>query len=310
MLLRTGLWALSWASLALCTTLSAAEIRDDANLFTPAVRTAAEARLTELEQRHLHGIVIETYATVPDGHAADVKSMSATEKEKFYGDWLKRRAGERKAEGLFLLITKDPGHVQPGVSRGLSQAGFDAAAKQAVMQSLLGGFRTKNFDGGLQEAVKTIEARFATMKPVALSKAPQAPAHPAQDPGQHVNPAVGTFSGLTGILFLIALIFGGVMLFSILIRALSGGMGGGSYGGGSGFGSGLLGGILGGMAGHWLYDSFSHSSSAHAGDSPPFHHDTTSSSGNDFWDTSGGADFGGGGGADFGGGDFGGGGDF
>lgn len=314
MLRPTGLQAFCVASLLFSAlqsgaSLAAAEIRDDANLFTPAVRAAAEARLSQLEKQHRHGIVIETYATVPNGQVDSVKAMSPAAKEKFYGDWLKRRAGERKAEGLFILVTKEPGHVQPGVSRSLSQAGFDAAAKQAVMQSLLGGFRAKQFDAGLEQAVTTIEERFAKLQAAPLAKAPQLATQPAQTPAPAVAPAVSNFGGLTSILFLVAIVIGGVMLVSMLMRALSGGMGGGYGGGGGGFGTGLLGGLFGAMAGHWIYDSFFNSNSAHAGESSLFGHDTSSTAGNDSWDTSGGADFGGGGG-DFGGGDFGGGGDF
>lgn len=319
--------AIHWGA-ALCvvaSTLAAAEIRDDAKLFSPDVVTAQKARLNDIERAAHHGVTIETHAGLPADRAKDVEAMSSRQRAEFYSDWLKQRAKASRAEGIFVLVTKEPGHVEVGVSGKLQSAGYSAASKKALVDTLLTSFREKAFDAGLTKAVSQIEKDYAhlrgTVSRTASRETAQAPRvlpAPRQAPAQGIS--------WLGIGLIIGAVVIGLMLLSSIMRAFSGGPGqygpaGVGYGGGGGFGSGLLGGLLGGMAGSWLYDSFSgHSNSAHAGETG--HSDTfgggTSSAGDDTWSTSGGdfgsgSDFGGGdfsGGSDFGGGDFGGGGDF
>jgi uncharacterized protein len=134
--------------------------------------------------------------------------------------------------------------------------------------------------------------------------------------------------GFGGLIFVIAIVVGGIVVISLLSRMFGAGRTGygpagngpgygpGGYAPGPGYGGGgflqsLTGGIFGAMAGHWLYDQFSgHPHQAHAGDSNWSGSDDSSEPTNDDGGFSGGTDFGGGdfgGGGDSGGGDSGGG---
>ncbi len=304
-------------------TLHAAEIRDDAGIFGADTVAAAKEKLNAAQAKAHHGVTIETYATLPSGKAKAVEAMSSSERSQFYSDWLKQRAKQAHAEGLFVLITKEPGHVEVGVSGKLQAAGYTTANKKAVVDAFLTAFREKEFDRGLSNAVEHIETDYASLRPVATSSRPISPSAPAQAPRYSPAPTTGT-GGWTigGMLMIGAVIVVVLMVISAIGRAFSGGpggpmgSGGGGYGpnydggGGGGFGRGMLGGLLGGMAGSWLYDSFNHRSNSafggeqHSPQSPSSWGDSSSSS-DDTWSTSGG-DFGGSGG-DFGGGDSGGG---
>ncbi len=107
-------WKFAVLATVLCLsgwTASAADIRDDAKIFSRDAVAAAEQRLNAAEAKAKHGVTIETYATLPSGKAQAVAAMSPRERAEFYSDWLKQRARQSRAEGLFVLITKDPGHV-------------------------------------------------------------------------------------------------------------------------------------------------------------------------------------------------------
>jgi uncharacterized protein len=320
-------WKCSALASVLClitATASAAEIRDDAKLFGPDVVAAQQTRLDRIERSAHHGVTIETYSTLPQGRAEDVEAMSSRERAQFYSDWLKQRAKAARAEGIFVLITKEPGHVEVGVSSKLQSAGYSHTSKKRLVDTFLAAFRAKEFDRGLTDAVSLIEKDYAQLKAtgVATRSSPNAPAQAPRafpvEPGQPAQRISWWSIGLV-----VAAVVIGLMILSSIMRAFAGGSGqygsagyGGGYGnpaggyggGGGGLGRGLMGGLLGGMAGSWLYDSFGrHSGSAHAGEPPTSGGDWNQpSASDDSWSTSGG-DFGGGGGGDFGGGDFGGG---
>lgn len=303
--------------LALAGTVSAAEhIHDEAGLFSRETVSAAERQIAALERQHRHGVTIETFETVSAGRRAEFEKMSASEKNRFYSEWLEQRARKQRAEGLFILVTKEPRHVQVGVSSRLRAAGFTDAAKQDVLQTLLADFKENRYDSGLTAALEKVERRYAQLHSVSPTTRPVG-SRPAAAPGPTQRASgwsVGTW------LIIAAVIIGGMMLLSRLGRSTpaSYGPGGGTGypsagpGGGGGFLGNMMGGLFGAMAGNWLYDSFS-GRSAHAGDQssagPP--RDYNSDTSGETWDSSGGSfddggdDFSGGfgGGGDFGGGD-------
>lgn len=308
-------WALTAAVCLSAMPADAGGIRDDAGLFTPSVVSTTQAKLNALQENSGHDVTIETHARVPEDRAKSLKGLTASEKSKLYSDWLKHRAKETKAEGIFVLITKEPGHVEVGVSGKLQKAGYTPANKKAVVDSLLTAFRAKDYDSWLTETVALIEQQYGGLTvatPTAKAVGQTAPVTaPSQSPA--ALPSMDQTSWVS-ILVIVGAVMLGLMLLTTLLRALAGGFGGGMGGGmgGGGFGTGLLGGLFGAMAGSWLYDSFMNTNSAHAGDTGLSSAENgASAGGHDGWSTSGG-DFGGGdfGGGDFGGGDFGGGGDF
>lgn len=308
---------------------SATDIIDQGHFFSEAALKSANQTISELEQKYRHQIHIETYATVPEGKAEAVAKMSKAEKDAFFVSWIKDRAKATNANGLFLLICKNPSHVHPAVGERLVKQGFKSDARDRVVHALLDSFRSQQYDEGLQHALTQVRTEFSKLGPAnaasrtgtsPVTPLPHANRPPTAFPKVEREPAPAgrqTDGGWGGMVMIGLLIVGGLFLFSLVSRMFNRGMGGapGMGVGGGGFGSGLLGGLFGAMAGNWLYDSFSgHHGQAHAGD----HHtgfggDSSASGfgsgdfgGNDFGS---GADFGGGG--DFGsGGDFGGGGDF
>lgn len=341
-------WLAGFSAIALNSSIvNAGEIRDEAGFFSPSALSSAQESLKQIEARDKVTINIETHSTIPASKQAAFKALPKSEWSTFYRSWIQElvRGDKAKSKGVFVLITKTPGHLEFAVPAELKQRGFNSSLQTGFSSKLLEDFRNKQFDQGLVSAVGYLNTVTPTLKPAAVKSAynprpvrwANQPANrpqslngqqaeredgaviPAQQPVRHANSwGIWNWVILGGVVWLVFIVI------SSLIRSFSGGAGGGqgvggygspAYGspgyGGGGFMSNMLGGLAGAMAGNWLYNSmFSGHSSAHGADwSGSSDQGLTGNdySGGDFGDS--GGDFGGGdfGGGDFDGGDFGGG---
>src|SRR5690242_15668217 len=97
---------------------AASEVKDDAHFFSPEAVTAANSRLKSLEQKYHRSVMIETLPDIP----ADKRSgYTAERKNQFYAGWLKERAQANKVDGLYVLITREPAHLQVGIGQQLQR---------------------------------------------------------------------------------------------------------------------------------------------------------------------------------------------
>jgi uncharacterized membrane protein YgcG len=305
------------------------EVRDEARFFGPeAVRQANQA-IAELKRQSGKDLVIETFPEPP----ADLAERMATEnRDRVYADWARRRARDEGVNGIYVVITRKPAHLQVAVGDQTSRT-FTTADRDRLRDTLLNAFRQGSYDKGLREAVD-FAGRALAASGGARSPASPAPTSPRAAPAPERTPGgLGGYSWTT-ILFWGVLILGALFVLGRIMqnraearRYGQGGEGapgtpgygagptpgyGGGYpgygggGGGGGFGRGILGGLLGGMAGGYLYDRLRGGGQADAGtygsgrEAGPADVDY-SSSGGDFDDAGGGGDSGGGG--DFGGND-------
>ncbi|MCX7422157.1 MAG: TPM domain-containing protein [Planctomycetia bacterium] len=325
--------------------VQAADISDAGSFFSAEALAKANQTIREIEEKAKHEIRIETFAAVPADKIDAVKKMNKADRETFFTKWLHERADKTKARGVFVLICKEPAHLRMWGAKEIQQAGFGAEQAKPVRELLLSGFKAKEYDKTLTAALTQLATTFDGLKsvpkkgsePAGLATRKHDPAArpnqtAEQPPVNRVPQPVAAARGAnwSNTFFVIAMIVGGLFLFSAVMRMFGGsrnygpsGQGGygggyGGGGGGSGFMSGIAGGIFGAVAGNWLYNQFS-GNHASASETHGSGHDSSnltdaSSSYNDDIldsgsDNSGGTDFGGG---DFDGGDFGGdgGGDF
>jgi hypothetical protein len=300
----------------------ASGLNDAAGFFSPETRTAAEQTIQRLTKEHAVDLHIETIEALPAADLDRLKSASKEDKSVFYRKAISKVARSVQATGLVVAIWKSPGHVQVEYSPALKARGFTTQDQAKVRDALLAGFRAKEFDRGLTDALAATETIAGRLGEQVAGGAGTGQALPAAGAAGAAAPALDLFgqgpdaanpggtSWLTVALVVVVAIVG-LRLIGGLLGALFGGGGAAgapAMGGGGGLFGSLLTGMFGAMAGHYLYDSFF---SGHGADSSAFGADGTDpSSGNDgFWGSSaggdqGGGDFGGGDGGDFGGGDF------
>jgi uncharacterized protein len=254
----------------------AATINDKAHLFDPTIVEKARVRLDRLERTTHIPVVIETIDEIPGlDHGA-----SPEDARKAINKLALRRDQQIHDEGIYILISKREHLIANPLIRERLAPVLPLGKRDAIRSAFITEFKKKDFDGGLERAVETIERALA-----GVSVGARAPIHRRAD-----GPNVGGGRSMMGTFVLILLGIFGVLLLLRLLGGLFGrspgayrspmgmprpGMGPGpggygapGYGGGGGFFSGLLGGLGGALAGNWLYDQFSgrhgHISSAEA----------------------------------------------
>jgi uncharacterized protein len=299
------------------------EVKDEAGLFKAETVKKANAAVREIKNRYHKDLLIETFQTVPADKVEEVKKMDRAARDQFFEEWMRERARAAEVDGIYVLITREPGHVHVGVGPKTREKAFTTSDRKKLSDLLVARFREKEFDRGLLAAVTFVNDTLRSHVGTAAAPVSRPARSTADERLPQTSPLVGWIC-----IGLVALVVAWVVI--ALIRAISGGAGapGGSGApgfGGGGFMTGLLGGLFGAMAGSWLYDRFFggdyHSggwgaSQAHGAEPGAGGPDAGSDqgqdftgSGGDFGGDAGGGDFGGGdfGGGDFGGGDFGGG---
>lgn len=314
-------------------------ISDEGGFFSEAAKADATANIREVQRTLKKDIRIETFPQIPDALRQGVNLQDKAALARLYNDWAVQQARQQAVNGVYILLVKEPPHLQAVVGNETQKQAFTLGDRETLVRTMIARLRAKDYDGALREATAFIATTMRN--------------HAGQQPGAVAPSAAGrssasSSSGSSGFSLgsiLPLVIFGLIAWFAIgFIRSLFGGGNRGNYGqgmdaqgnpiggaGGGGFGRSLLGGLFGAAAGMWMYDSFFGSSAhgaSHTGldpnanpmggppplpDANPFGSSTDtdySSSGSDFGGGSSFSDFGGGGGSDFGGGggDFGGGG--
>jgi uncharacterized protein len=312
------------------------EVKDEAGFFSADAIKKANREIKNIKDSFKKDLVIETMKGIPADKKGEYEKAEKVDRAKFFDQWAHDRAKALEVNGVYVVIIKDPPHLEVEVGNETRKKAFTIENRHKLRDLLVEKFKSKKYDEGLTDAVAYVHD---TMK----ANLKQASAAPSNVPQQtHQGPvavhqegherkgvlmANGLLSGIGGLLCL-ALVAGLVIWLVIgLIRALTGswrggyGPGYGGYGpgygyggGGGGFFSSLLGGMFGAAAGMWMYNNFfgggshggwggtAYGGGTDVGGAPAAEREDTdySGEGGDYGDSGeaggGGGDFGGGGG--------------
>jgi uncharacterized protein len=317
------------------------EVKDTAGFFSAAAVEKANREIAEIERKFKRDLLIETFPSVPADKAEQFKALDKRGRDVFFQKWAVERFRNEGVNGVYVLITKNPGHIQVEVGAETQKHAFTVEDGHALRDKMLAAFKQKEHDRGLEEGVTYVQRTMATNL-AGRQRPGGAIAGPLERVGINKNAPIGG-AGMSWVVWLIVIVVG-LWIVMALLRGITRGMGGGSGppagggygggypggggygggGGGGGFMSGMLGGLFGAAAGNWLYDSFGRGGGGGfgGGSHGMFNDNSTTTTdgsdvgqdptgiGGDFEDSSGadsGGDFGGDSGGDSGGGDFGGG---
>jgi uncharacterized membrane protein YgcG len=270
-------------------------VRDDAGFFSEGAIRQANEMIANIKKDHGKDFYVETHASIPPELRRQFEQQG---KDRFFSEWLSRRAREEQVDGIIVLITREPGHLQVGTGKATESQPFIQADRDMLRDTLLEAFRAKEYDRGLDTAARFVattldktvprggagNARAESSRTDAGAGAPASPAPPPQRTPETGRGgwSMGSILCIGAAVVLAFLLFRGFLASRRL--AQSGGMGrgygpetygqppqapGGPYGGhpaggGGGMGRGLMGGLLGGLLGGYAYDRF-----ARGGQQPP-----------------------------------------
>ena len=137
------------------------QVKDDGHFFSASAVEKANHVIGEIEHQFHRDLVIETFATVPADKVEQVKGMDAKAREQFYHTWALERAKSEQLNGVFVLITKEPKHIQAVVGDQTRRKAFPLHDRARLVEGLTKAFRREAYDEGLLEAVNFVHKTMA-----------------------------------------------------------------------------------------------------------------------------------------------------
>lgn len=264
-------------------------VKDDAGFFSAETVREADRLIAQVKKDTGRDFVVESFPGIP---AALRDEFGRMNRDEFYRNWASGRARHIGVNGVYVLIVRDPSHIELAWSRSGKPALTDAQGRE-LNQLLVSGFQRRDYDAALLSAVRYFAARTLGATTDGGGSAggtrnapPGSPSRPGLPGGG--NPLGGLLGGGRGMGTWICLGVTVLIVFMIvrgLRRGFGGGaredgvgqpygqggglpgreqpgggagFGGGAYGGGGGggFGRGIMGGLLGGLLGGYAADRY------------------------------------------------------
>src|SRR4051794_33241816 len=115
------------SALLLLPAFARADVRDNANIFSPDAVQKANAAMAQMQQRHNKSFIVETFPSIPDdqkdAYQQAVQQDPTTGKAKFFRQWMGSRARAVQANGVFALVNMDPRHIEVGAGQNTRNSG-------------------------------------------------------------------------------------------------------------------------------------------------------------------------------------------
>jgi uncharacterized membrane protein YgcG len=130
-------------------------VLDGARFFSPKAVAEAERVIDGMSRTYGKQLRIETVPEAP----ADLKGQMAGDRAtrtRLFDGWARQRARDLRVNGIFVLVCKDPAHLQVVVGDDTTRRAFTVANRDKLAQMLLTAFRAKEYDRGLSEAVEFV----------------------------------------------------------------------------------------------------------------------------------------------------------
>ena len=132
-------------------------VADGGAFFSPEAVSEANDIIRSVQSLHDRDVRVETYEDVPS-HLRD--DLARDGLEKFYDDWLNRRARQLGVHGVFVLVTRAPGRVQVGVDKATQRRSFTADDRESLRATLAAAFQDGRYDEGLLDGLRFVRQRL------------------------------------------------------------------------------------------------------------------------------------------------------
>jgi uncharacterized protein len=138
---------------------SAKEVKDFAALFSPQAIEKAGAQIQQIASVLKRPVAVDVFKQPPDTLAKQLEKAGGSEKERLWVQWSRDRIQAGRFKGIYILITKQPGHVEVGVTPDVSSHAFRPSDREKLQKLLIQKFGAREFDDGLLAGLSLIEER-------------------------------------------------------------------------------------------------------------------------------------------------------
>jgi uncharacterized membrane protein YgcG len=150
LLLAAGLLGAGVASAAL---LLVSEVKDEGGFFKPEAISKANKLIRDIKNQHKKDLVIETYKGVSEKRKDDLEKLG---KARFFEEWARNRARALEVNGIYILICKEPPHLQVEIGNETQKKAFTLRDRDRLIELLVGRLKEKEYDEGLLETVEFV----------------------------------------------------------------------------------------------------------------------------------------------------------
>ena len=152
-------------------------VKDYGGFFKPEAVQKANAELKEINTKTRKNIIFETFKKVPAKDAQRIADTNPQDRREYFARWMRSRVQGIPFD-IYVLITKEPGHVQIAIGPEAEKRAFTARDRDELDKVLLGKLKTKEYDQGLSDALgyirKTLYSHLdiASTPPKPIATAP------------------------------------------------------------------------------------------------------------------------------------------
>src|SRR5207244_1208193 len=105
------------------------------------------------KKRFKKDLVLETFKSPPSDIQKQLEGQDGPGKNKVFAEWLRQRSVARRGDGILVLISKEPPHIQIGASDSTFKKAFLPKDRDELGKHLLAGFKAKQYDQALADAL-------------------------------------------------------------------------------------------------------------------------------------------------------------
>ena len=196
-----------------------AGIQDDAGFFSESAKADASYNIRELQKTLKKDVCVETFKEIPADVKQGVNPQNKAALNRMFDQWAVKRARLQSVNGVYLMLVKEPSHLQVVVGNDTQKQAFTLADRDMLVGIMLAKLRTKDYDAALREGMSFVAS---TMKIHATSRARDAAA-PAPVTSYRNDPQPKSSGGWFMPLLIIGLVLWVVLA---IVRALVPGRGG------------------------------------------------------------------------------------
>jgi hypothetical protein len=139
--------------------LLVSEVKDDGGFFKAEAIAKANKGIKEIKNLYKKDLVIESYKGIP----ADRKDLfEKVGKTRFFDEWARDRARHLEVQGIYILISREPAHLQVEVGNETQKKAFTLRDRERLVALLVENFKQRKFDEGLLEAVEMVRKTLDT----------------------------------------------------------------------------------------------------------------------------------------------------